>query len=213
MASHSSVERSSDAAADTAVLITARDDAARIALTVLRARELPGVVEVVVADLGSSDSTARVAADSGALVLRAPAGGWRQAEGLRRAATAASGHPLLLVLRAGLQEAATRAGALLEPLRAGETDAAFGRSDAGPRTLCWDFAVTAEAFRTALPLAEGAGLPSGMIIDLRRNGFRTTELVLDLPAAPKLRWRQRREVARALRGRRTAAEAPAAGRH
>jgi hypothetical protein len=53
-----------------AVVIAARDEASRIALTVITARRLPGVDLVVVVDAGSADSTARVAEDSGAEVIR-----------------------------------------------------------------------------------------------------------------------------------------------
>jgi glycosyltransferase involved in cell wall biosynthesis len=53
-----------------AVVIAARDEASRIALTVITARRLPGVDLVVVVDAGSTDSTARVAEDSGAEVIR-----------------------------------------------------------------------------------------------------------------------------------------------
>lgn len=53
-----------------AVVMAAHDEASRIALTVITARRLPGVDLVVVVDTGSTDSTARVAGDSGAEVLR-----------------------------------------------------------------------------------------------------------------------------------------------
>ncbi|MFC1439413.1 glycosyltransferase [Streptacidiphilus sp. N1-10] len=53
-----------------AVVMAAHDEASRIALTVIAARRLPGVDLVVVVDTGSTDSTARVAEESGARVIR-----------------------------------------------------------------------------------------------------------------------------------------------
>ncbi|WP_370082688.1 glycosyltransferase [Streptacidiphilus sp. MAP12-16] len=58
------------APAAVAVVIPAHNEASRIALTVLAARQIPGVDLVVVVDDASTDSTARVAEESGATVVR-----------------------------------------------------------------------------------------------------------------------------------------------
>jgi glycosyltransferase involved in cell wall biosynthesis len=65
----SSAVRRPDGPAAVAVVIPAKDEAARIAATVDAATRIAGVDLVVVVDDGSSDGTARVAADAGALVV------------------------------------------------------------------------------------------------------------------------------------------------
>ncbi|HEY3603595.1 MAG TPA: glycosyltransferase, partial [Sporichthyaceae bacterium] len=55
-----------------AVVIPARNEAARIAATVAAARRLPGVDAVLVVDDGSTDDTAAIGAAAGARVVRHP---------------------------------------------------------------------------------------------------------------------------------------------
>ncbi|MEZ0064264.1 hypothetical protein ABIA32_000242 [Streptacidiphilus sp. MAP12-20] len=199
-------------APDAAVVIRAHNDAARIAPTVLAARALPGIRAVLVLDAGSTDSTRRVATDSGATLLRDEA-------------ELAGYAPLpLLFVDAGRQGARlAEARALLTPVAAGEADAAVAvwarRGDAAARlerrglaragfetagVLTGEFCVSSASFAATRPAAAGAGALTGMIIDLLRADQQVTTVVLEAPREPRGRGlRGRREVARALRGRRT----------
>ena len=124
------------------VVIPARNEASRIALTVLAARKLPRVGPIVVVDDASTDSTWRVAEESGARVLRLPRPVGR-AEAQRRGVlaareTAGSGQLCLLFLDADLGASAAEAAALLAPVLAGTADVALGvptgRTTGGPTT-------------------------------------------------------------------------------
>ena len=133
-----------------AVVMAAHDEASRIALTVIAARRLPGVDLVVVVDTGSTDSTARVAEESGAEVIRLGPRADRTAALLRGAARVAELELLaavagsggsaprhLLFLEPDVQSGAAEAIRLLEPVQAGEADAALAREgraaqEAGP---------------------------------------------------------------------------------
>jgi len=181
-----------------AVVVPARDDAARIALTVLAARAIPGIDLVVVVDDGSTDSTARVAEESGAAVVR-------HRERLGRAAALESGaaavaacddmdarerpRPLLL-LAADLGPSAASAQALLHPVVSGEADMAVGlpglpatvdpsRRRAGPREST-ERCLTRDAFEAARPLAPGRRLEPRLTEALRRSGFRVVEVPIDV---------------------------------
>ena len=52
------------------VIVPAKDEADRIEATIRAVRRIPGVVAVIVVDDGSADATGRIAADSGAEVVR-----------------------------------------------------------------------------------------------------------------------------------------------
>jgi hypothetical protein len=111
-----------------AVVIPAHNEASRIALTVLAARRLPGVDLVVVVDAASTDSTARVAEESGAEVVRLGGKVGRTAALLRGIALVADADLAgisprhLLLLDADLQQSAAEAFRLLEPVLAGTAD-------------------------------------------------------------------------------------------
>ncbi|MEZ0092822.1 glycosyltransferase [Streptacidiphilus sp. EB129] len=128
------------AAVPVAVVIPAHDEASRIALTVLAARRLPGVDLVVVVDDHSGDSTARVAEESGATVVRLPARQGRTAAlvaGIaavtaREAVEVAESRPRhLLFLDADLQQGAAEGARLLEPVLAGLADVAVAARPPG----------------------------------------------------------------------------------
>ncbi|WP_067964461.1 glycosyltransferase family 2 protein [Nocardiopsis trehalosi] len=116
-----------------AVVIAAKDEQERVAATVRAASGLPGVDLVVVVDDGSADSTAAVAADAGARVLRHGRNRGKGtametgAEGVRlieaEAGPAAPRH--LLFLDADLGDSAAGAGPLVTPVRAGGADMAI----------------------------------------------------------------------------------------
>jgi glycosyltransferase involved in cell wall biosynthesis len=125
------------APAAVAVVVPAHNEASRIALTVLAARRLPGVDLVVVVDAASTDSTARVAEESGAEVVRLGAKVGRTAALLRGIglvadadlAGAAPRH--LLLLDADLQQSAAEAVRLLEPVLAGTADLVLAGAEPG----------------------------------------------------------------------------------
>jgi hypothetical protein len=134
---------------DLAVVIPAKNEAARIGATVAAAAGLPGVDLVVVVDDGSDDQTAAVAADAGARVVRhsrnrgkaaalrtgaaavkllesgtvpprsLPS---RQDAGIAGPVPAGSRPRHLLFLDADLGESAAAAGPLAEPVRQGAAD-------------------------------------------------------------------------------------------
>jgi hypothetical protein len=115
---------------DVAVVIPARDEAARIQATVAAAAGLPGVAIVVVVDDGSRDATAELARRAGAIVvgharnrgkgaaLQTGADAVRLVD--QREARESPRH--LLFLDADLAGTAALAGPLAEPVRAGTAD-------------------------------------------------------------------------------------------
>ena len=112
---------------EVAVVIPAKDEAARVATTVRAAARIPGVDLIVVVDDGSADDTARVAADAGARVIAHPRNrGKAAAMETGAAAVAAADDPrdprLLLFLDADLEDSAAAAAPLVPPVRDGEAD-------------------------------------------------------------------------------------------
>jgi glycosyltransferase involved in cell wall biosynthesis len=115
---------------EVAVVIPAHNESDRIAATVRGAAKLPGVDIVMVVDDGSSDGTAAIAEQAGALVLRHARNRGKAAametgaEGVRlleeRDPPAEPRH--LLFLDADLGETAVNAGPLTEPVLAGQAD-------------------------------------------------------------------------------------------
>lgn len=115
---------------DVAVIIPARDEAARIQATVAAAAALPGVAFVVVVDDGSRDATGELARRAGAVVVRharnrgkgaameSGAGAVRLVD--QREARESPRH--LLFLDADLAGTAALAGPLAEPVLAGTAD-------------------------------------------------------------------------------------------
>jgi hypothetical protein len=115
---------------DVAVIIPARDEAARIQATVTAAAGLPGVAFVVVVDDGSRDATAELARRAGAVVVRHARNRGKGAametgaDAVRlvdqREARESPRH--LLFLDADLAGTAALAGPLAEPVLAGTAD-------------------------------------------------------------------------------------------
>ncbi|QUX29117.1 glycosyltransferase [Nocardiopsis akebiae] len=117
-----------------AVVIAAKDEAARVGSTVEAARALPGVDLVVVVDDGSADRTAELALDAGARVIRHSRNRGKGAametgaEGVRliEEHEAGDGAPRsprhLLFLDADLEATAAEAAPLVEPVRGGKAD-------------------------------------------------------------------------------------------
>ncbi len=176
------------------VLVAARDEQDRIGRTVTELlRQFPGAA-VVVADDGSRDATAEVAAGAGARVLRLPRRGKGQA--LTLAAGEAPPGALLLC-------DADLAGDL-RPLLAGGADlrvAAFARRQGGGFGLAKEAArrlirlrsgyeageplsgqrlLSERARERVVPLAAGFGAESAMTADAVRAGLGVEERLLDL---------------------------------
>ena len=115
---------------DVAVIIPARDEAARIQATAAAAAGLPGVAFVVVVDDGSRDATAELARRAGAVVVRHARNRGKGAametgaDAVRlvdqREARESPRH--LLFLDADLGDTAALAGPLAEPVLAGAAD-------------------------------------------------------------------------------------------
>ena len=141
-----------------AVVIPAKDEAARVAATVRSALKIPGVRSVVVVDDGSSDATAREAALAGAEVVR-----HRRNRG--KAAAMQTGadevahldqapgpprRPALLFLDADLEESAANAAGLAEPVLAGDADMTIA----------------------VLPPQRAPGGGRGLVVNLARRGIR-----------------------------------------
>ncbi len=107
------------------VLIPAYNEELTIARTVAAARSLPGVLQVIVVDDGSTDKTAEKARAAGAEVLRT---------GVNRGKGAALNHglkavkgDLLLLLDADLGDSAREAEKILQPVQEGAADLCIGR--------------------------------------------------------------------------------------
>jgi len=124
---------------DLAIIIPARNEAARIAATVCAASKVGGADIVVVVDDGSTDNTAALAASAGAHVVRharnrgkaaaleTGAEAVRLIEAGRLIEAAAAGASAaaprhLLLLDADLADSAAEAGPLADPVRAGTAD-------------------------------------------------------------------------------------------
>jgi glycosyltransferase involved in cell wall biosynthesis len=195
--------------ADTAVIIAAKDEQDRIGATVEAAASLPGVDLVVVVDDGSLDATGRLAAGSGAKVIRHSR---NRGKGAAMETGAAAVRLLdedvprhLLFLDADLGETAKLAGPLIEPVRAGSaamTIAVFSElvklgghgfvvrlsRDGIKRLTGWTATqplngqrcLTRAAFEAAQPLAPGFGVETGLTIDLLRKGFAIEEVEVPL---------------------------------
>ncbi|MBA3331114.1 MAG: glycosyltransferase [Actinobacteria bacterium] len=176
------------------VLVAARDEADVIAATVGRLRDHFPAAEIVVADDGSRDATAREAEGAGARVVRLPARGKGQALSLAERA-APPGHVLLCDADlAGDLRALTELDADLAVARfASRQGGGFGIAKRTARTLIWlrsgfraaeplsGQRLLSPAARAAVfPLAPGFGCETRMTIDAVRAGLTVVEAELEL---------------------------------
>jgi glycosyltransferase involved in cell wall biosynthesis len=190
-----------------AVVVAARNEADRIALTVASLRAAFPAAAVWVADDASEDGTAEAAMAAGAQVVRRGRshGKGANAGAAVEAALSAAPVPRLVLLCDGdLGRSAARLAPLVAAVEAGECDlavAAFARRVGGGfgvaltfarwaiRRLC-GLATTApisgqralrvEALRATLPFAAGFGMEIGITVDAVRAGYRLREYELDL---------------------------------
>jgi glycosyltransferase involved in cell wall biosynthesis len=193
--------------ARTAVIVTARNEADRLGATLAAlARVLPGA-PLLVADDGSTDGSARIAASAGARVLGAgaPVGKGGAATRAAEALLAGAERPEIVVLCDGdLGESAARLGVLVDAVASGSCDlavAAFARRLGGGVGAAVGFArwvvrrgtglslrapisgqraLRIETLEATLPFAGGFGMEIGMTIDAVRAGFSVAEIELDL---------------------------------
>lgn len=114
-----------------AAIVPAKDEAERVGATVAALRSLPDVALVVVVDDGSTDSTAQVAAEAGALVVRHALNQGKAVAlttGVARLAeeeTRQGVDPFVLLFAdADLEGSAAHLGPLLEPVLGGAADLA-----------------------------------------------------------------------------------------
>lgn len=140
-----------------AVVIPAKDEAARIAATIRGVRTIPGVATVVVVDDGSSDGTATVAAREGAEVVRlarnhgkadAMMSGLGRVTGLQRVGRLARDAAVLFA-DADLESSAGAVGALVGPVHRGEADLTIA----------------------ILPTQRGSAGGHGLVVGLARTGI------------------------------------------
>ena len=180
-------------------IVPAYNRADTVGATVAALRNIPDVVEVVVVDDGSSDCTAALAAAAGARVVELA-----RNRGKGRAAAAgigASGAPeIYLLIDADLGASAALAGALLQPVAAGEADmtiavlaasgrrSGFGlvkrfaalvlRAETGrvfAEPLSGQRAVRGPLLRS-LELAPGFGMELGLTLDAAARGASISEI-------------------------------------
>ena len=176
------------------VLVAARDEEARIGGTVERLREAFPDAEVVVADDGSRDGTARAAEGAGAQVVRLPRLGKGQA--LTLAERELPEGPLLLCdadlegdLRPLAESPADLAVAAFAERRGGGFGVAKLAAQALIRLRCGLIAreplsgqrrVSERARAACFPVAAGFGVETRMTIDAVREGLAVEEIELPL---------------------------------
>ncbi|HVT64848.1 MAG TPA: glycosyltransferase [Mycobacteriales bacterium] len=210
------------------VVIPALNEQQRIGATVASAATIPGVGAVIVTDDGSTDRTAAVAGDAGAVVVRHPSRRGKAAAmvtGAREAVTAGFATSPLLFLDADLEETAAAAAPLVGPVTAGDADMTIailpktapggghgfvvGLATRGivratgwvpTQPLSGQRCITRELFDSVQPLARGFGVETGLTIDALRTGAKVVEC--EVPIAHRVTgtsWRDQRHRARQYR--------------
>jgi glycosyltransferase involved in cell wall biosynthesis len=191
------------------VIVTARDEADVIASTLeALVQAFPGA-RIVLAESGSRDSTAAIAARAGAEVVqtasRRRGKGASTTTAAREVLRTPGGDQLVVVLCDGdLGASAARLTPLAEAVARGECDlavASFSRRVGGGFGLAVGFsrwaierlagrrldapisgqrAMRGDVLARLLPFADGFGMETAMTIDALRGGFRLKEIELDL---------------------------------
>jgi glycosyltransferase involved in cell wall biosynthesis len=189
--------------ADLAVIVTARNEADRLAATIRALRAAFPDAEIWVADDASEDGTAHVALQEGARLIQA-----NQRLGKGGAATLAAeavlrdGDPVVVLADADLGETAAELRTLVAGLAASDLtiasfarrvgggfgiavgsarwaiDNATGRSMQAP--ISGQRAMRQGVLPLLLPFATGFGMEVGMTIDALRQGLSVAEIPLDL---------------------------------
>jgi len=191
------------------VIVAARDEGERIAATLSALAEAFPAAALFVADDGSRDGTARVAAGAGASVVgagrpRGKGGAMTAAAGRALARTPGGPSDVWLLCDGDLGSSAARLGPLTSAVAAGECElavAAFERRVGGGFGIALGFAGWAirrgcglrtrapisgqraldrATLERVLPFADGFGMEVGMTIDAVRAGARVAEIELAL---------------------------------
>ncbi|QFG70066.1 glycosyltransferase family 2 protein [Ornithinimicrobium pratense] len=190
-------------------VIPAKDEEARIGITIAALEQIGSVGPVIVVDDGSTDQTAAVAEWTGGVeVVRHNRNRGKAAAmttGAARAAELAPGVPVLFV-DADLESSAGNLGPVVEPVLIGEADmtiavlppqrgpgGGFGivvrtARDGIRRLTGWtptqplsgQRCLSREALDAALPLASGWGVEVGLTVDVLRAGGRVLEVPCEL---------------------------------
>lgn len=195
--------------ADTVVIVTAYEEAARLPATLRALAEVFPGARVLVADDGSQDATAHVALQAGAELVRSPVtigkGAIATLAAHRVMARAHEPDPPTFVLCDGdLGDTARQLPRLATAVREGECDvavAAFARRVGGGLGLALRFsrwatgrlggvvlgapisgqrALRGEALPLLVPFAPRFGMETAMNIDAARAGLRIAEIELEL---------------------------------
>ncbi len=195
--------------ADTIVIVTAHDEADRLGDTLAALATAFPSAHVLVADDGSVDDTAQIAAAGGAEVVRSERvigkGGAATLAARRVLHRALEPDPPVFVLCDGdLAESAAQLPALAGAVREGRCDlavAVFASKIGGGFGFAIGFAhrairnltgldlqapisgqraLSGPAFATVVPFAPRFGMEIGMTVDAARAGFRIEEVALDL---------------------------------
>ena len=203
------MDRRSPTDSEITVIVTARDEAERIAATIAGVRSAFPQAAVLVADDGSADATAQLAREAGAQLVRGESrlGKGQAATAAARTLTGERAEPpdgIVVFCDGDLGSSAARLVPLAEAVRDGRADVAvaaftarigggFGlalgfarfaiRRRCGLRTrapISGQRALRADVLPDVLPFARGFGMELGMTIDAARAGHRVLELELDL---------------------------------
>jgi glycosyltransferase involved in cell wall biosynthesis len=196
-------------ASDTIIIVTAHEEADRLPDTLAAlGSAFPGA-HVIVADDGSTDATAEVAAAAGAQVVRSERSIGKGGAATLAARTVLSRAlepvpPVFVLCDGDLAGSAARLGPLAEAVREGRCDLAvavfsarvgggFGfavgyahraiRSLTGldmQAPISGQRALSGRAFATVVPFAPRFGMEIGMTVDAARAGFVIEEIPLDL---------------------------------
>lgn len=184
-----------------AVLIPAHNEARRIEATVRAALSIRGVQRVVVIDDASTDGTASLAENAGALVVRLDQNLGKGAA-LEAGASHVTDADVVLLLDGDLADTASQGELLLRPIHSGEADmsiasfpkptgkAGFGlvkgiarygiaRMGGGflaEAPLSGQRALTRECLSAVRPFASGYGVEVALTVRALRRGMRLTEV-------------------------------------
>jgi glycosyltransferase involved in cell wall biosynthesis len=191
---------------ETVIIVTARDEADRLAATIAGLRRAFGDAPIVVADDGSTDGTVNVAARAGAAVM-SPDGrvgkGGAATLGARHARELGGPGAVYVLCDGDLAASAEHLAALEQAVRGGAdlAVAVFTRRVGGGFGLAVGFAgwairrrcglrlrapisgqraLSSRALDAALPFAAGFGMEIGMTIDVARAGCEVVEVELEL---------------------------------
>jgi glycosyltransferase involved in cell wall biosynthesis len=194
---------------DTIIIVTAHEEADRLPDTLAAlATAFPGA-QVIVADDGSTDETATVAAAGGARVVRCESSIGKGGAATLAARTVLSralepDPPVFVLCDGDLAASAAQLPVLAEAVRSGRCDlavAVFSSRVGGGFGLAVGFAhrairsltgldlrapisgqraLSGPAFATVVPFAPRFGMEIGMTVDVSRAGFGIEEVQLDL---------------------------------